>query len=314
MAEYKNQHTVPESYLRGFSRDKHANKLYQLDKKTGKKCFVDPKNASIWKFAYSFKQDTGEWNHQAEKNLSQIETEAIPVIRKLQHASHLEELSPQDRFYLALFVMSSWRRPRRMMEEFTAAAQSNMQDPRWNERILRSIEEDFGRKLPDEEREQYIRVLEKGRTKQSLDRIKSRQLRAWFDSLPIHALKFNSMYWKMLVVVRPHFFVTSDSPAFTRLVGEPDTKANQFVRFADPNVEFVMALSQKHMLLARHNSWSEKTNPSKSRVRELNCRTIRMANRFVWAPTNSCEVETHFENFKDFIPPLPKFQSVLASI
>ncbi len=308
MVDYKRQHTVAKSYLRGFVRENaHGDTLVQYDKQEGTSCLVKPADASIWKFGYSFKNADGSWNNRAEENLSKIESKAMPVIRKLNTTTRL---SSQERINLALFLMSSLRRPRTMMEAFTDAGLSESKDPRWKRKIIESLERGSGKKFTSEEKVEYTQIVEEMQEKQRRDEVKARQLSVWFELLPDHATRLMSINWKILLAKPPLFFVTSDSPAYTRLIGDPDHKASEFVRMGDPEVEFAMPLSQSHMLLARHVNWSDRLIASKSRVAELNSRTIRMAHRFVWSPTQTQKVESLFQRFKDHIPPLPDFQSM----
>jgi hypothetical protein len=79
MANYKNQHYVPQIYLKGFmdtdiDLGKDAN-LYRLNKETG---IIDKKgikNICTENYYYSYIDDNGQYNHNIEKMFSQFETD-----------------------------------------------------------------------------------------------------------------------------------------------------------------------------------------------------------------------------------------------
>ena len=308
MADYKRQHTVAKSYLRGFVlNEAHGGTFKQYDKENGKSCFVKPEDASIWKYGYSFRRSDGSWNHNAEHGLGAIENKAVPAIRRLVSGRATEKA---DRYNIALFLVSSLRRPKQMVNSFMEAAITETQDPRWNKVIIQKVEKDLGRAFSAKERAECSRLMKEKLENQSTDEVKARQFDVWFKSIPDHARSFMTLEWKVLTAKRPFFFVTSDSPACTRLIGDPDGKMSHYVVMSDPRVELSMPLSHSHFLLARHEGWSEPQRASKSRVQELNARTIRMAQRFIWSPKESRKMDLLFQTHMHFERPMPNFGSL----
>lgn len=79
MAEYKNQHYVPQSYLMGFTDSdinlKTESTLYRLNKETRELDRKGIKHICSENYYYSFLDEHGNYNHSTEKMLSSFENE-----------------------------------------------------------------------------------------------------------------------------------------------------------------------------------------------------------------------------------------------
>jgi hypothetical protein len=79
MAEYKNQHYVPQSYLAGFTDDnlmiKNDNSLFRLNKESNEIDRKGIKHICSENYFYSFLDENHVYNHTIEKMFSKYETE-----------------------------------------------------------------------------------------------------------------------------------------------------------------------------------------------------------------------------------------------
>lgn len=96
MAEYKNQHTVPQLYLREF-RDSFElppkyseNMLWRLDQKTAT---ISPKGIEniCSESYYYYRTDSGECDHEIEKKLGALETGFKKVFDQIVNLSTIHQ-------------------------------------------------------------------------------------------------------------------------------------------------------------------------------------------------------------------------------
>lgn len=101
MAEYKNQHIVPQNYLRGFSKDKET--LYRYNIKNGEASLKSIKKTCSSSYYYGkegLEQALGD----------ELESKQAPILNKLIFSRKLEHLTIDETGYLLLFLtFQYWR-------------------------------------------------------------------------------------------------------------------------------------------------------------------------------------------------------------
>ena len=101
MTEYKNQHIVPQHYLRGFSKDKET--LYRYDIKNEKASLKSIKKMCVSSYYYGkegLEQALGE----------ELENKHTPVLNKLISSRKLEHLTTDELGYLLSFLTLQYSR------------------------------------------------------------------------------------------------------------------------------------------------------------------------------------------------------------
>ncbi len=95
----KRHHYLPQFYLRGFCP---AGDLWMYDREKGEIRRRNPKTVAVQKGFYAVRGPEGELDYaEVEKRLGVVETQAAPVIRKLDAGGALEL---KERYALAMFV------------------------------------------------------------------------------------------------------------------------------------------------------------------------------------------------------------------
>ena len=135
--------------------------------------------------------------------------------------------------------------------------------------------------------------------------MKALQLEKIFEKLDKGTSVFLGMNWKLVRANAPQHFITSDVPAYTISTRWTDRGSNRFVRVGDDDCQFCFPLSRSYLLLARHREWLEQKQATKTRTRELNTSTIKMANKYVFASNRDESILALFEQNRRFRPPLP---------
>jgi hypothetical protein len=301
MAEYKRQHTVTKSYLRRFLQP-GSEKLYQYAKSDSSVCPVSIEDATVGKYVYSFQNRDGTWNHQAEQHLSRIESASGPLLSRLEFG---ERLSDDQRYAIALFIAATVRRPRAVMDHFLESFLSAANDPAQRMAYFDSMLPKLREKFPEQEIVQARIRIESGELDWSTHNAKAGQFRAWFKQLPRYAGIIADMYWTIWRARKDQVFLTSDAPAYVRREAHDFDPGVVGVLRADIKAELTFPLSSKSLLIARHNASPERANASKTRVRELNARTVRMAHRFIYSSGENDETVGLIAQNRDFTAPLP---------
>jgi hypothetical protein len=302
VAEYKRQHTVTKSYLRRFLASEGTQSLCQYEKQTGSVCVVNIEDATVGKYVYSFRNRNGLWNHQAEQHLGTIESGAGPLLSKLELG---EKLSNEQRYRIALFIATMVRRPRAVMDHFIDSFLAAANDPVQRIAHFESMLSELSIRFSDQEIEQARHRIAAGDLDWSIDAAKAGQFRAWFKQLPRYAGFIADMHWTIWRANRDQEFLTCDAPAYVRREGNDSDPGIVGVMRADLRAELTMPLSRKSLLIARHAISPGRLKASKSRVRELNARTIRMAHRFIYSSIRSQDTSDLVAQNREFSAPLP---------
>src|ERR1700677_4277820 len=94
----KRHHFLPKSYLDGFARDGF---VWLYDRRKNEYRRQQPLNTAVIGNYYVFENKEGEKDYSLESYFSKIEGSAKSTIKKLEAK---EEISPEERLYLAHFI------------------------------------------------------------------------------------------------------------------------------------------------------------------------------------------------------------------
>lgn len=97
----KNQHYVPQAYLRGFAAaaERGEDQVSVLDKKDGRIFVSNIRNVAAERFFYD-----GPGDQETERALAELEAAAAPILQRLASTGTVEPLSPMESRILADFV------------------------------------------------------------------------------------------------------------------------------------------------------------------------------------------------------------------
>ena len=300
----KKQHTVTEAYLRGFTAGNAPNSLWQYDKATGECKKRNVSAATVWHYAYSYRESDGTWNHLAEQELAKIEAEAMPCLKKIVSGS-VESLDREERLAVSLFIAATFRRSRMLIEYYQEEGLKYGNDRERQCGLLEQLKADNTFSFTEDAVEFAEQYIAEGNLDSNVDELKASQLKAILRNLERGSRLIGAMHWKMLTAKAPQFFLTSDSPVVIRYTNDPLSNYEHFVFPGDPDAELTFPLSCQNLLLARHKPWGESLKASKTRIRQLNARIIRMASCRAYAPYKSEEILSLLDENRHFLPPRP---------
>jgi hypothetical protein len=288
MGEYKKQHTVPRKYLEGFTSNETGGRICQYSKSDGESCWVNPKNATTSNYIYSFRGQSGEWNHAVEKRLSKIENAAGPTIVSLVEG---ETISNQQRQDFSLFMAAMFQRPKHVVQHSERHIIEYMSN---SDNVLEHIAKSRNKYVGMFGEEEVCRIEERtrdGTFKPSVEEAKRGRFRAWMENLKNMTVILSAMNWEIWKAKRGFSFLTSDSPINARRRGHWDDSGIVGIAKDNLAVEVTFPITSRYLLLLKHDGREGRRKATKARVRELNALTIRMANRFVYGQEESQETK-----------------------
>lgn len=300
------QHTVSKFYLRWFSIDGKRKQVVQYGKPNGVAIVVSVGDASVAKHCYSFKEDDGSWNKVAEEYFEQIENAAAPLWSRLQQYG-ADGLDDRERYAVAECIAAQMRRPLAHREHMRRELQRNVLDPAKLESFALERVGKLRQAYSEEEVESYLARLRSGDYKQpDVDgRAKAAAMQVLFDRLPDNAILICDLSWQILKAPSGTFFVTSDVPAYVRRREDDSDLGIVGIGRADLNAQLFLPLSTKAFLIAGHEPLRPVQKATKSRVDELNSRTIRCADRWVYADRDSGAIRERVQFLGSTQTPLP---------
>lgn len=291
MSSHKNQHAVTEAYLRGFADATSPNSLWRYDKTDGT---VERKNVNrcaVCFYINSFRQPDGKWNHEGEHLFGTIEDKALPILKSVVESANSDHLSKQERNSLAKFMAASYRRTEAVMSHFHESGMEYFDSEEFISACADKWIAEARFSASDSEIKDAKDEFLQARQANVSDRLKATQLRHLFSHLEDGTNLIESLHWQVVAAKPPLFFITSDSPVFVRPLGDSSERYGELVHIADKDAELHFPLSRQCFLLARQEKWNEPRKASKSRVRELNSRTIRTAHTHIFAPRGDAEIK-----------------------
>jgi hypothetical protein len=307
LGNYKNQHTITKAYLRGFASEATPNTLWRYDKVDGQARKKNVEKATVKFHAYSFREPDGRWNHDVERILGEIETQALPLLPKLQSG---ESLNDVEKSRLGTFIAVLLRRPAALLEHFEreVCRRTNNRDAQLA--LIESMMPELQQKFSPQEIELAFRAVEEGTFDISFDAAKAAQMRVWVNSIPRYSKSIATMQWEVWKAERTLSFVTSDAPAFVRRHAHDEDIGVVGVERSDLNAELTFPISKRSLLVAKHSPCKPMRKATKTRVQELNALVIRMAHKHVFASSQSESLERMVLENNSFSCPLPDFSSV----
>ena len=283
------QHFVTRFYLEGFcdpiTPARHEPSVWECDLPEGTIKRRAPKNVATEADYYSVTDESGNPDHWAERLLSEVESAAAPVVRKLR-AGNLY-LSWQEREWLALFVAFLIVRVpsfRDYLERTAGKLGESMlrvsaRRPTYFEETMRKAVGE----LPADEIEELRKL--------ALDPAKHFEIRGTREHSLGHALRvamkvvrlIHQMRWEFVVAKETCRFITGDTPVTWR---------NPSVRplgegLGLKGTELSFPLSPSVCLVG---TWIGKigvSEASDARVQDLNRERVRQADRFVYADSEA---------------------------
>lgn len=304
----KRQHTVPKCYLQAFCSDEEKKCLVQYDKEDASARSVLLTDASVVKHCYSFVDSAAKWNDAAERAFATVESDAAPLLEELcQHAG--TEFSKDERFVIAKFIVLQMRRPHAQMKHSRGELEKGLNDPAV---LLGQLEKSLPklrRRYGDDEIEGYRSALLAGEVEAvSPDGdAKKSGLRLLLERLPVNASILEEMSWQVLTACHGHFFVCSDAPAYVRRQNSDADPGVVGLGRGDLKAQLYMPLTPTRFLVAGHAILKPLAKASKTRVQELNRRTARMADRWIYSHHASTRVHRLVDEAKGTTPPFPYF-------
>ena len=101
MRAKKKQHFLSEAYLTGFCDGGKSGKLWVYDRQRQHFRNQRPHEVAAENYFYSLPEASGQRNSDVEETLMDIESKAMPCIRKLRAQ---EKLAPEERWRVSLFL------------------------------------------------------------------------------------------------------------------------------------------------------------------------------------------------------------------
>jgi hypothetical protein len=307
VGDYKNQHTITKSYLRGFASESSPNTLWRYEKADGSARQKSVDKATVKFYAYSFREPDGRWNHDVERILGQIEMQALPLLPKLESGEPLEEA---EKLCLALLIAVLIRRPAALLDQFEQEIMRRTNNRDAQLALIESMLPELQQKFSPEEIETAYEAVDQGRFDISFDSAKAAQMRVWINSMPRYSQTVASMHWEVWRADRGLAFVTSDAPAFVRRHAHDEDFGIVGITRSDLNAELTFPISKRSLLVTKHSRCKPTQKATKTRVQELNALIIRMAHKHVFAPQQSASLKHLILQNNSFSSPLPDFSDV----
>lgn len=260
----KVQHYVTSSYLKGFTTGAGRRAMLYVHERNRVKPFRQkPKKAARQSNYYSFMKPDGTVEDGVEQLLGLVESEAIPILRKI--ASNNVQLNWDDRERLALFIaFQELRVPwaRQNLEQVYASLVDHVGKFRANipgllERDLQELE-DRGDSINGVTADSIREFLQKGEYQVEVDSAVS--LLTMLQMAPfLHAI-YSEMKWVVVRITGNAFFHTSDNPVIKL---DPDHRGGFYgIGLASPTIEIRFPLDKNACLVimqdaARQEKWHE---------------------------------------------------------
>lgn len=287
----KKHHYLPQFYLKLFSQDRHH--LHVYDKKISSKEFMfryqTTEKIAFETNLYTYKTKDGK-KETLEDFFCQIEGLANEVIKKLELR---QDINPQERGHLALFIAFLWLRTPTSKNE-TINAQEELTEktirmmyhfPQQKEMVKKFLEEK-GEHPSDKELDDLIDFAANPKRSKIVINFPPeywlKQMLSLANNIYIYLAQCE---WEIKHAIKKYAFITSDNPVL--LI--PSEKPHPFygVGLSKPGVKKIVPLSA-NMFLIMHEPKKEliliHTEADKNFYRKVNELTMKNAERFVFSP------------------------------
>ncbi|MDQ3813949.1 MAG: DUF4238 domain-containing protein [Armatimonadota bacterium] len=300
MPEFKNQHYLPQFYLKNFTRPEALGQVFVLKKGHSHWSKRGVKSVASRDYFYSFRDERGDVDYTLEQAISELEHQLSPVLVKLLKSASLGrfELNDEEHVRFAQFLMTMWNRVPVQVESsqrwrselerayFRVAHRFYAEHPEALERLKEERRRDPNRKNIDEARPEHFDPA---------------HIEITVDPYPVKVdLLMNAldlaeevlqMDWFFLHSRAPHFFITSDHPF---CLVDPTNRSGDFgTGLRHRHAEITLPLSRDVAFFAR---WENPSNNSVARrwlpaledtVEAINRRTASQAKNELIASTTT---------------------------
>ena len=284
--------------------------MWRFDKSDGNCEQSSLEKATVKFYAFSFREPDGNWNHQVEQILSQIESKSIPLLQQVQRG---RELTMSQKADVALLIATLIRRPAALLDLFKAEMERLVGNRRHQHSLVDSLLPQLRGRFSEAEIEHARKKIDEGYFDRSVDEAKAHHMQVWLSTWPKYVECLTRMHWQ-IVKSAEGFFVTSDAPAFVRRHAHDEDPVYIGLGQTDLDIELIFPISNSHLLIARSKPIKAKVKAPKTRVQELNARIMRMSHRYVFSKSCSPELQRLFDNNRHFKAPLPDFTETRSTV
>jgi len=283
MFDYKNQHYLPQFYLKGFTDPAAPGQLQVLKKGHQHWMKRGTKNVASEEYLHSFKEENGEMNHDVEKTFSQVEGLWKPILDKILHGDRsriVPELTLEEEGGFAYFVMAMWHRVPSQVEHW---------NNQWSEvmNFALRIQQAHDPKLKDVDLD--------------ANKVQMNPLLTLLSSMGAAmklAVEIVPMEWRFVYTTPPHFFITSDHPV--ALVDPTKREHTYGTGLMHENAELTLPLSREMCFFGGWKSHMPELLRSTRAVlpapdgfvEQINQRTVMAASREIIAPRREFPSDT----------------------
>lgn len=248
----KRHHIIPRLHLQYFTGVAPLGQLWTYDKTTGQQWSAAPENTAVEGYFYAGERTDGSADNSIEAVIAQVEDLAMPGYQLLLTGCYPSD--PRTRAGFAHFVALLYARTRVMRQMVADVYGRFMQihlyvvgrDKRAFDQSMREYEEYLGRRITDEEREDYREaLLNPSQFEFVIPKELTFSVLGVADRLmPI----FLKMRWWVQRADGAHF-ITSDNPVVREV--DPSTAHPIYgdMGFFNPTQEVTLPLSSTHLLL-----------------------------------------------------------------
>ena len=287
MGTKKNRHHfVPRFYLEGFMDQDNPPYLWLYDKDKHSISKASSRDVGCRTLFYAFPKQEGTTDtNTLEDLLQEYESQVAPLIRKIESRG---DLTNEERSVLSLFLgLTLARVPnfRSMIETSKARIVKEISVRMAQAGGFEKVKEELakeGKPIDEELHSKMVEMMKNGKFDVEVFPHASIEpfLKLAMDMAPL----FHQMYWTFLVAKGGYSFVTSDNPlAYANPMHDP--KSSYGVGLGHQNVEVTFPITQKLALFAGwKDSGSLYQKVTDATVQTVNRRTIKNAQRFIYAP------------------------------
>jgi len=290
----KRHHYVPQFYLRYFLpiiREKRATSFWVYDKNGGPPHQQTPLNTAVESHFYSFDIPGEEPRDVVEQMLSSLESNAKPILDRWQiprATPNMDEVSEMA-IFLAFIHARVPRTVKTVKELGEALAVANLKDLAENPNKLKKYWEKYRKDRGNDDTVTFEQMQDSLRNFEKRFYIKMNKKKALSFSI-LHALEIYPYLLKMnwCLCSAPHgsFFLTSDMP-INVFAWTGRNRAIFGGGVALESAEVAFPICPDICLLLDHQHTQKHRRVSKKVVKEINRRTVWMAERFVISPFNT---------------------------
>jgi hypothetical protein len=280
MSAPRNQHYLPQFYLKGFTDPEVPGRLHVYQRVPGRWASSGPKTVASRLLLHSYEDEEGELHHEIEHGLGQLEQRFAPALERVLAGQELGEEQKAD--FAAFVLVSSQRVPAvvdvcndvmsRVGQKVLATIHYRFKDDpdgfeQWKRQIGVSESEDL--------RDAKVEHLDQSRYHYEI-------VHDWHHSFVMSvnsALEVSGillgMNWSFVKSGGADYFITSDRPV--AMVDPTSLRPSAGAGLAFPNVEVTMPLSRSVAFIATWTNIQARACAGRGLVKIINQRTAHFA-------------------------------------